>query len=106
MDRPSWFALATAAQRLAPCEAVHQQSRHWLDVGCFEAMVMDLRSMIRSASGRRGQPSAVVLDGRTLQSSCENGPRSGCDGYKRKRGSKVRMAVDTLEFDSNRTDPV
>jgi len=58
---------------------------------------MDLRSMIRFASGHRGQPSAVVLDGRTLQSSCESGPRSGYDGYyKRKRGSKVHMAVDTL----------
>jgi hypothetical protein len=60
-------------------------------------MVMDLRSMIRFASGRRSQPSAVVLDRRTLQSSCEGGPRSGYDGYKRKRGSKVHMAVDTLD---------
>jgi transposase len=59
-------------------------------------MVMDLRSMIRCALGRRGQPSAAVLEGRTLQSSCESGPRSGCDGYKRKRGSKVHIAVDTL----------
>ena len=45
---------------------------------------MDLRSMIRSAFGRQGQPSAVVLDGRTLQSSCESGPRSGYGDYKRK----------------------
>jgi transposase len=100
MDRPSWFALATAAQRLAPREPVYQQSRRWLDAGCFEAMVMSLRSMIRFASGRQGQPSAVVLDGRILQSSCESGSRSGYDGYKRKRkrkrGSEVHMAVDTL----------
>lgn len=68
----------------------------WLDAGCFEAMVSDLRSVIRVAQGRRGQPSAVVMDGRTLQSSCESGPRAGYDGYKRKRGSKVHMAVDTL----------
>jgi len=33
---------------------------------------------------------------RMLQSTCENGPRTGYDGYKRKRGSKVHMAVDTL----------
>lgn len=68
----------------------------WLDAGCFEAMVSDLRSVIRVAQGRRGQPSAVVMDGRTLQSCCESGPRAGYDGYKRKRGSKVHMAVDTL----------
>jgi hypothetical protein len=78
--------------------SLYQQSRRWMDAGCFEAMVMDLRLMIRFASGRRGQLSAVVLDGRTLQSSCESGPRSSYDGYKRKRkrGSKVHMAVDTL----------
>lgn len=56
----------------------------------------DLRSVIRVAQRRQGQPSAVVLDGRTLQSNCESGPRAGYDGYKRKRGSKVHMAVDTL----------
>jgi len=59
-------------------------------------MVNDLRSVLRVAQGRQGQPSAVVLDGRTLQSTCESGPRAGYDGYKRKRGSKVHMAVDTL----------
>lgn len=36
------------------------------------------------------------MDARTLQSRCESGPRAGYDGYKRKRGSKVHMAVDTL----------
>jgi Transposase DDE domain len=34
--------------------------------------------------------------GRTLQLTCESGPRAGYDGYKRERGSKVHMAVDTL----------
>ncbi|MEX3860495.1 transposase, partial [Paraburkholderia sp. BR10923] len=39
---------------------------------------------------------AVILDGRTLLSTCESGARAGYDGYKRKKGSKVHMAVDTL----------
>jgi transposase len=81
---------------LPPWEAVYQQSRRWLDSGCFQAMVSDLRAIIRVAQGRQGQPSAMVMDGRTLQSSCESGPRAGYDGYKRKRSSKVHMAVDTL----------
>ena len=59
-------------------------------------MVNDMRCILRTAKGRRGQPSAVILDGRTLQSSCESGPRAGYDGYKRRKGSKVHMAVDTL----------
>lgn len=79
-----------------PWQAVYEQTRRWLQAGCFEAMASDLRSIIRVAQGRQGQPSAVILDGRTLQSSCESGPRAGYDGYKRRRGSKVHMAVDTL----------
>jgi hypothetical protein len=36
------------------------------------------------------------MDGRTLQSSPESGGRAGYDGYKRRKGSKVHIAVDTL----------
>lgn len=96
-----WMARAGAPWRLlpndfAPWEAVYQQTQRWLQAGCFEAMVHDLRSVLRVAQQRQGQPSAVILDGRTLQSTCESGPRAGYDGYKRKKGSKVHMAVDTL----------
>ena len=45
---------------------------------------------------RHPRPTAAILDGRTLQSSPESGGRAGCDGYKRKKGSKVHVAVDTL----------
>lgn len=38
----------------------------------------------------------MILDGRTLQSSVESGTRAGYDGYKRRKGFKVHMAVDTL----------
>lgn len=79
-----------------PWELVYQQTQRWLNAGSFEAMVNDLRSIIRAAQGRRGRPSAVILDGRTLQSTCESGPRAGYNGRKRKRRSKVHMAVDTL----------
>jgi transposase len=34
--------------------------------------------------------------GSTLRSTCESGPRAGYGGYKRKRGSKVNIAVDTV----------
>ncbi len=78
------------------CYPTTSRPQRWLAPGCFESMVGDLRSVIRVAQGRQGQPSAVILDRRTLQSTCESGPRAGYDGYKRKRGSKVHMAVDTL----------
>lgn len=98
-----WLARAGAAWRMLPNDfppwpVVYQQFRRWSDAGYFEAMVSDIRSIIRTAEGRRSQPSAVILDGRTLQSSCENGPRAGYDGYKRRKGSKVHMAVVTLGY--------
>ncbi len=36
------------------------------------------------------------MDGRTLQSTPESGSRASYDGYKRKKGSKIHLAVDTL----------
>jgi transposase len=79
-----------------PWEAVYQQTQRWLKAGVFEAIVEDLRVVLRIAQGRNGQPSAAILDSRTLQSSPESGHRAGYDGAKRKRGSKVHIAVDTL----------
>lgn len=35
-------------------------------------------------------------DSRTLQLSPESVGRAGCDGHKRRKGSKVHLAVDTL----------
>lgn len=79
-----------------PWHVVYQQAQRWLQAGCFESMVHDLRELLRVTGGRNAKPSAVIFDGRTLQSSCESGSRAGYDGYKKKKGSKVHIAVDTL----------
>jgi transposase len=81
---------------LPPWEAVYQQTQRWLRAGCFETMVHDLRMLLRVAAGRDAQPSAVILDGRTVQSTPESGARAGYDGHKRRKGSKTHAAVDTL----------
>jgi transposase len=82
-DLPPWFT-------------VYQQTQRWLKAGVFEAMGHDLRAVLRVAAGRNEQPSAVILDARTLQSTPESGGRAGYDGHKKRRGSKVHIAVDTL----------
>jgi transposase len=79
-----------------PWEAVYQQTRRWLEAGCFDDMVHDLRAMLRWADGRADDPTAVILDSRTLQSTPESGARGGYDGHKKRKGSKVHLAVDTL----------
>lgn len=41
---------------LPPWEAVYQQSQRWIAAGVFEAMVKDLRELLRMLSGRDPQP--------------------------------------------------
>src|SRR6266567_8055921 len=67
-----------------------------LKAGVFEAIVNDLRALLRLAQGRNEQPSATIFDSRTLPSSPESGHRAGYDGAKRRKGSKVHLAVETL----------
>jgi transposase len=81
---------------LPPWAAVYQQTQRWFKAGCFEAMAHDLRMLLRLAAGREPAPTAAVMDSRTLQSTPESGERAGYDGAKRRKGSKVHMAVDTL----------
>src|SRR5437016_2051497 len=96
-----WIVRAGAPWRLLPHElppwpVIYQQTQRWIAAGCFEALVHDLRAILRLVQGRAPQPTAVVLDGRTLQSTPESGHRAGYDGHKKKKGSKLHMVVDTL----------
>lgn len=81
---------------LPPWEAVYQQTRALAQSGVFEAMVNDLRTLLRVAARHKEQPSAANFDSRTLQSSPESGTRAGYDGAKRRKGCKVPVAVDAL----------
>lgn len=81
---------------LPPWAAVYQQMQRWLATDCFVDVAGDLRAVLRMAADRDPEPSAVVMDSRTLRSSPESGERAGYDGAKRKKGSKVHLAVDTL----------
>ena len=81
---------------LAPWHTVYQQFRRWVAAGVFEVLVADVQSIMREWAGRKGQPTAVCIDSRTLQSTPESGARAGYDGAKRRKGSKVHIAVDTL----------
>lgn len=79
-----------------PWEAVYQQTQRWIAAGVFAALVHDLRVLLRLGDERAPDPTAVIMDARTLQSTPESGARAGYDGHKRKKGSKLHMVVDTL----------
>lgn len=83
---------------LPPWEAIYQQTQRWIKAGVFEDMVHDLRALLRLSEGRTSDPSAAILDARTLRSTPESGHRAGYDAHKGKKGSKVHAAVDTLGY--------
>jgi len=96
-----WLARTGSPWRLMPHDlppwhAVYQQTRRWVRAGCFETLVEDLRLLLRLAAERTDVPSAMILDSRTMQSTPESGGRAGYDGAKKRKGSKVHIAVDTL----------
>ena len=73
-----WVARTGAEWRMLPHDlppwyTVYQQTRRWLKAGVFEAIVHDLRRLLREIE-----------------------ERAPYDGAKRRRGSKVHLAVDTL----------
>lgn len=93
-NRLRWMARAGGSWRLMPHDlppwaAVYQQTQRWVKAGVFEAMVNNLRELLRLLNGRNEQPSAVILNSRTLQSTVESGSRAGYDGGKRRKDSKV-----------------
>jgi transposase len=96
-----WIVRAGAPWRylpgnVPPWDAVYQQTQRWIAAGVFEAMVHDLRVLLRWLQGRADAPTAAILDSRTSQSTPESGHRAGYDGAKRRTGSKVHIAIDTL----------
>lgn len=100
-DALRWIVRAGVPWRLLPgnfppWHAVYDQVRRWLAAGVFEAMAHNLRAVLRLAEGRAASPTATILDSRTMRSTPESGARAGYDGAKRRKGSKLHAAVDTL----------
>jgi transposase len=96
-----WLAHTGAPWRSLPGDfppwpAVSQQARRWMEASRCEALVHDLRQLLRVLHSRQPPPSAALLDGRVRPSSPESGARAGDSGAKRRNGSKVQAAVDPL----------
>lgn len=62
-DRPPW-------------PAIQEQTRRWIAAGVFEDMAADLRRILRLILERAEEPTAVILDGRTVPSTPESGARA------------------------------
>jgi len=81
---------------LPPWSIGYQQTQRWLRAGVCEAIMHELRAVLRLAAGRKKEPSAAMFDSRTLPSTPESGHRAGSEGAKRRKGSNIPAAVDPL----------
>jgi transposase len=105
-DAVRWLVRSGSPWRLLPpgtrlrvfprWEIVYQPTQRWLAAGCFQAIIEDLRLLLRLAAGRNAQPSAAIFDSQPLPSTPEGESRAGYDGHKRKKGAKAQLAVATL----------
>ncbi len=96
-----WIVRISAQRRMLPThsppwEAVSHHTRRWIEAGCFDDMIHDLRAVLRWGEDRADGSTVVLLDSRTVQSSPASGARAEYDGHKRRRGSKIHLAVNTL----------
>ena len=77
---------------------MYQQAQRWPAAGCFETLARDLRAVLRLAAGRAEEPSATIIDSRTLRSTPESGKRAGYDDAKRKRVTKLHLALEVVKL--------
>ena len=96
----AWRDLFNALRYLThtgcPWARVCQQWTRWRDARLFEVIVRKLNELQRVVLGHEATPTAIVLDGRVLQSTPESGRRASYDGGKRRKASTAHSAVDTL----------
>jgi hypothetical protein len=67
-----------------------------LELGASRRWRMTCARVLRVAAGRAPQPTAVIVDSRTVQSTLTSGARAGYDGRSGVKGSKVYALVDAF----------
>jgi putative transposase len=78
-----------------PWQTVYHYFRHWTRQGYWQAIHDVFRSAVRDQAGKRGQPTAAILDSQTVRSADQAGER-GYDAGKQTKGIKRHVLVDTL----------
>ncbi|MCS7159252.1 MAG: transposase [Gemmatales bacterium] len=82
------------AARFSPWDGGLAASPAWMQASVSEPIAQDLRALVRLASERQAQPSAVIWTRRTGPATPKGRARAGYDGHKKKRGWKIHAAVD------------
>lgn len=83
---------------LPPWQTVYWYLRRWQKDGTWERVSSTLRQQVRVQMGREAEPSAVIIDSQSIKSSPVRGTDRGYDAYKKIRGRKRHIVVDTQGF--------
>ena len=91
---------AGCAWELLPKDFPHYKTvygyfRLWRLDGTWSRIHDRLRERVRVRQGRRRQPSAAVLDSQSVKTTDIGGPERGFDNFKKVRGRKRHILVDT-----------
>ena len=98
-----FYLLRTGCQwRLLPHEfpawgTVYHYFRSWEAGGVWVQLRRTIYQQVRIAAGHQACPSVVIMDGQSVKTT-ERGGTRGFDGYKRVKGRKRHILVDTLGF--------
>jgi putative transposase len=81
---------------LPPSKTVYQYFRKWQKQGVWQKIHQTLSAQLRQKEGRKGTPTASVVDSQSVKTTDVGGAERGFDGNKKIKGRKRHLIVDTL----------
>ncbi|WP_240315820.1 IS5 family transposase [Salinibacter ruber] len=78
----------------APWRAAHYYFDQWREEGRLQCLLSAVRRTVRREAGREGEPSALIIDCQSVQTSRSGGIAS-FDAYKHVKGRKRHVVTDT-----------
>ena len=67
----------------------------WMCYGVLEQLLYALNTELRGAAGLKAEPSVLIVDSQSVKTPAFSGSHTGYDPYKRVKGRKRHLAVDT-----------